>query len=81
MNFRKTHERGRYDFRDVQCIAADCWAPGAYQHRGAALSGSRNTGSPDTLCCMNRAYHGCPREVVYDPELAKARRGEGWKRT
>lgn len=78
--FRIVGEHGvRYDFRDRECIAAACWAPGHYQHRGATMSGSRNTGSPDTPCCLNRAYRGCPRDVQHDPELARKRKAEGWR--
>lgn len=78
MMFRKTHERDRYDFRDARCIAAKCWQPGSYQHRGATGGGSRDTGSY-SLCCMRREYHGCPSEVVYLVDLGRQRRAEGWK--
>lgn len=82
--FRKTGERSRrYDFSGPRCIEATCWAPGMYQHRGATTSGSRNSGSTDTPCCLNRAYHGCPQPEErrgYDVEVAKMRRKEGWKR-
>lgn len=76
--------RLRYSFRADECIGLDCWAPGAYQHRGATPSGSRNTGAPDSLCCLNRAYHGCPSEGdpqrVYNLDLAKSRKAAGWKK-
>ena len=79
--FVKTGERPRrlYTFSDTRCIEAACWAPGMYQHRGATMSGSRATGSPDSPTCMNRAYHGCPSDRKHDPELSKARKAEGWK--
>ena len=80
MIFRKTYEKGRFDFHDARCIEAECWAPGMYQHRGAGGAGSRNTGSPDSPCCLNRAYRGCPNDVIYKIDLARARRAEGWKR-
>lgn len=60
-----------------------------------AGGGSMNTSSPDTLTCMNRAYRGCPEGPegrienpdgsitvgvpVYQIELAKQRREQGWK--
>lgn len=78
--FRQRYERGRYDFRDARCIEASCWAPGPYQHRGATSAGSRNMGSPDTLCCLTRAYRGCPREVLYQVDLGRSRRTDGWMR-
>ena len=59
-----------------------------------AGGGSMNTSSPPTPCCMNRAYRGCPQGPegelhnedgsitvgvpVFDPELAKRRKAEGW---
>ncbi len=60
MNFKRKGDKNRYSFADERCIGRSCWAPGMYQHRGATLSGSRNTGSQDSPCCLNRAYHGCP---------------------
>jgi hypothetical protein len=79
--FARKGEKPRrlYTFSDAKCIEASCWAPGMYQRRGATMSGSRNTGSPDDPTCMNRAYHGCPRDRGHDPEKAKARTAEGWK--
>lgn len=78
--FRKTGEKGRYDFRDAQCIEAECWQPGEFFVRGATGgSGSRSTGK-SSFCCMRRAYHGCPNEIVHLPELAKQRKAEGWKK-
>lgn len=50
-----------------------------FQHRGATMSGSRNTGD-ETACCLNRAYHGCPRNGIHSEDLAKQRKGEGWIR-
>jgi hypothetical protein len=79
--FRKTYEKGRYDFRDAKCIEADCWAPGEYFTRGATGgSGSRNTGR-SSFCCMRRAYHGCPDDIVYDIGKAQERKADGWKKT
>jgi hypothetical protein len=84
MDFRKVRDKRRYDFVDAACIGRACWAPGLYQHRSAlAGGGSRNTGSPDTPCCLNRAYHGCPigqPQHTFVATLAKTRRDEGWKR-
>ena len=48
-----------YAALDAQCPKRWCWQPGDYQHRGASVSGSRNTGAV-TRCCLRRAYHGCP---------------------
>lgn len=81
-DFRKKGDktRRRYSFSSGECIGAECWAPAMYQHRGATMSGSRNTGSPDTPCCINRAYHGCPRTIVLSSELARKRKAEGWVR-
>jgi hypothetical protein len=73
-SFTRKGDKHKYAFADAKCIGRKCWAPGLYQHRGATLSGSRNTGSPDSPCCMSRAYHGCPdgpvgREKKFDPDL------------
>jgi hypothetical protein len=82
MDFRKTGEHARYNFSGPRCIEAKCWSPGKYQHRGAAVGGSRNTGSPDTPCCLERAYRGCPAPGSrgYDVATANLRKKEGWKR-
>ena len=48
-----------FDARDQVCPCRVCWAPGLYEHRGATLSGLRNTGSR-TKECLTRAYRGCP---------------------
>lgn len=77
--FRKTGERGRFDFLDAKCIEAECFAPGEYQTRGATSSGSRATGT-SRPCCLRRAYHGCPTPIVHLVELGKARKAEGWKK-
>lgn len=79
-SFRKVRLRVRYDFSDARCIEAKCWAPGMYQHRGATMSGSRNTGD-ETATCLNRAYHGCPADRGHDPTLATERKAEGWRLT
>lgn len=61
MKFKRKGGQARYDFVDAKCIGRPCWAPGMYQHRAPlAGGGSRNTGSPDSPCCLNHAYHGCP---------------------
>ena len=60
MIFRRKGDKARYSFVDRFCIGRTCWNPGMFQHRGATMSGSRNTGSPASPCCMNRAYFGCP---------------------
>lgn len=97
VTFKLKGQKGDYSFLDKKCIGRDCWSPGNFQSRGATLSGSRNTGNVH-LCCMRRAYHGCPdvplggteklpdgHEVVrlglplYDVELAKKRKQEGWR--
>lgn len=61
MTYRRTGDKARYNFLDRQCIGRTCWAPGMYQHRSTlAGGGSMNTSSPDTPCCLTRAYRGCP---------------------
>jgi hypothetical protein len=82
MFFRKVKDKRLYDFRDAQCIGLSCWAAGMYQHRSPLSGGgSRNTGSPDTACCLNRAYHGCPSPLpFYDLTLTKKRTAEGWRK-
>src|ERR1700719_2996204 len=59
MKFKRKGDKLRYEFVDAGCIGRECFQPGLYQHRGATLSGSRNTGA-ESPCCMRRAYHGCP---------------------
>lgn len=49
-----------YRARLADCDKLSCWAPGRYYHRGATLSGSRNTGDSH-LECLTRANHGCPQ--------------------
>jgi len=61
-----------------KCLGYECFAPGGYQHRSTTLSGSRNTGGI-TLCCLNNAYHGCPMNPVFEKELEKKRKKEGWR--
>lgn len=51
-----------FDCRDAQCPKRWCWAPGRFEHRGATLSGSRNTGTFSSEC-LNRAYRGCPQPI------------------
>ena len=80
MIYRKKGDKCRYSFLDADCIGRECFSPGTYQHRGATMSGSRNTGDY-SACCMHRAYHGCPHpKPVCSVALAKARRQEGWKK-
>src|SRR5271166_1257762 len=58
---RRRGEKTRYSFADAECLGRECFAPGMYQHRSPLSGGgSRNTGSPDSPCCLNRAYRGCP---------------------
>ena len=65
MTIRKKGDKTRYSFVDAGCLGRKCFAPGMYQHRSPlSCGGSRNTGSPDTPCCLNRAYHGCPEGPV-----------------
>ncbi len=54
-------DKHKYSFADAGCLGRSCFAAGMYQHRSPlSCGGSRNTGSPDTPCCLNRAYRGCP---------------------
>ena len=101
MLFRRTGDKHRYSFVDERCIGRECWAPGMFQHRSPlSCGGSRNTGSPDSPCCMNRAYRGCPSgpdgereemdpnyakitiqgKPLYQIELARQRKTEGWRK-
>ena len=73
--FKREGEKTRYSFSDRDCIGRTCWAPGMFQHRSPmSCGGSRNTGSPDSPCCLNRAYRGCPdgpvgRREEFDEEF------------
>ena len=67
MILRRKGDKNRYEFIDAGCLGRSCFQPGLYQHRGAVLSGSRNTGSYSP-CCMCRAYHGCPSGPVGERE-------------
>lgn len=59
--FKFKGDKNAYSFSDRECIGRECWAAGMFQHRSPMSGGgSRNTGSPDTPCCLNRAYRGCP---------------------
>lgn len=61
MYFKQTGYKTRYYFIDARCIGRPCFAPGMFQHRSPMSGGgSRNTGSPDSPTCLNRAYRGCP---------------------
>lgn len=58
---RMNRERTKFFMVNDRCIGRKCFAPGMFQHRSPLSGGgSRNTGSPDTPCCMNNAYRGCP---------------------
>jgi hypothetical protein len=59
-----------FDALDALCPKRRCWAPGQFQHRGASMSGSRNTGAL-TKCCLNRANHGCPQPLPNPTAPAK----------
>jgi hypothetical protein len=76
--FRKIGEKTKYNFRDKDCIGRKCWSPGTYYHRGATSGGSRATGDC-SYQCLNRAYRGCPGELIIDKDLIKIRKTEGWK--
>lgn len=93
MLIRKVRQPTRYEFLHADCLGRQCFAPGMYQHRSPlSCGGSRNTGSPDTPCCLNRAYHGCPRGPVgavlgltaglpvIDVTLLRKRKAEGWRK-
>ena len=73
-------DKARYSVLDKDCIGCECLQLGTYQHRGATLSGSRNTGATSP-CCMRRAYHGCPDNGKrgFSELLASQRRKEGMK--
>jgi hypothetical protein len=69
---RKKGEKEKFWMLDRKCIGRTCFAPGHFQHRG---------GSPDSLTCMNNAYHGCPddKDTLYSIESERERKGNGWK--
>jgi hypothetical protein len=69
MKIKKKGQKISYIFADAGCLGRTCFQPGMFQHRGATLSGSRNTGSPDSACCMRRAYHGCPSGPVGEMQV------------
>lgn len=77
---RRKGEKGRYWMIDRQCIGRDCFSPGEFQHRGATMSGSRNTGDV-SLTCMRNAYHGCPdcKDQLYSITEELINRKKGWK--
>lgn len=76
--FRRKGDKNKYSFTDVQCIGRECWAAGMFQHRSPMSGGgSRNTGSPDTPCCLNRAYRGCPDGPVGRKEITEYEEMEG----
>jgi hypothetical protein len=77
---RRKGDKGMYWMLDRRCIGRECFSPGQFQHRGATLSGSRNTGGY-SLTCMRNAYHGCPDDPdkLYSIDLQSHRNKEGWK--
>jgi hypothetical protein len=76
---RKTGDPNKYEMPNRNCLSAECFQPGEYQHRGATGAGSsRNTGE-STFTCMRSAYWGCPAFVKHSKELKKERRAEGWR--
>jgi hypothetical protein len=86
MKLRKTGDKRKFDFLEFECLGRECFAPGDFQHRGATMSGSRNTGEYSS-CCMNRAYRGCSwgrlaeRELPeVSKELMAQRKREGWRK-
>ena len=74
------HKKVRYWVCAPNCLGMTCFRPGAYYHRGATMSGSRNTGDSSKMC-MTNAYHGCPPDRTEDKALARERKREGWKAT
>ncbi len=81
MDLKRKGDKNRYNFLDRDCLGRHCFAPGMYQHRAPmAGGGSCNTGSPDTPCCLNREYRGCPHPLpAPDATLQAERRRDGWK--
>lgn len=77
---RQTGKKEVYRVADAKCLGCACFAPGEYQHRGATMSGSRNTGATSRLC-LTQAYRGCPgiANIGYTAELARERRAAGWQ--
>jgi len=81
MVFRRKGDKAHYNFLDKTCLGRSCWAAGMYQHRSPmSCGGSRNTGSPDSPCCLSRAYRGCPIPLPdFQPDLARERAKDGWR--
>lgn len=46
--------------RDEKCKKKDCLVPHHWQHRGATLSGSKDSGIDPNFSCATRNYRGCP---------------------
>ena len=68
--------RRRFQVVDRDCIGRVCLALGTYHHRGATMSGSRNTGDT-TDGCLTNMNHGCPSpKPDPTPALARERRDE-----
>lgn len=80
MILRRKGDKRKFDFLSRECLGRPCFAPGTYQHRGATMSGSRNTEAYSD-CCMNRAYHGCPDPLPeVDQALVRDRKNMGgWR--
>jgi hypothetical protein len=80
MRVRRKGKPESYWMVDRKCIGRECFSPGGFQHRGATLSGSRNTGAV-SLTCMRNAYHGCPdqKDELYQIDLERTRKSEGWR--
>ena len=76
---RKRGDKRIFRVVDLDCIGRPCLAPGTYWHRGATMSGSRNTGG-STDCCLTNANHGCPHPYPESTrELTRERRAEGMR--
>ena len=81
IQYRKTYEKGKYDFLDEKCIGRSCFNPGEYFTRGACGGGGSRATGRSTFCCLRRAYHGCPHPIEeFDAVKAKKNKEEGWKK-
>jgi hypothetical protein len=77
-HIRKVGAKELYWCLDAGCLGRTCLALGTYQHRGATLAGSKNSG--ESLRCLTNAYRGCPdTERPVDRALAATRRKEGYR--
>lgn len=68
-----------FDVFEALCLGKTCLTLGRYQHRGATMSGSRNTGAHSD-CCLERAYRGCPddHDSRYSRNAEIARKKDGF---